>query len=195
MDRLTLIGKIGFEPENKTKKHNAQSSWKKMAMVYIDGDVTDYYAWFINKRYNLTLNKPLRGAHISFINDSIKDLSVNGTKTIEQIESDWNLTKSKWDGKTIPIVIDLNPRTDDRTWWFNIPHDERGLLQGIREELGLGKPFWSLHMSIGYANEKQIHHSIYIHKMLIEENVNSVSEHYARLLLNREIERKDKKRK
>jgi len=165
-DRVSLFGKIEFEPENKTKKHNAQSSWKKMAMVHIDGDVTDYYAWFIKKRYNLTLNKPLRGAHISFINDSIKDLSLNDTRTIDQIDEVWESVKVKWDKQTIPIVLDLNPRTDDRIWWLNIPHDERIILQGIREELGLGKPYWGMHMSIGYANEKQLFHSKYIHQLI-----------------------------
>ena len=49
-------------------------------MVFIDGDVSEYYAWFVKKRYNLTLNKPLRGAHVSFINDSMRDLSQNGQK-------------------------------------------------------------------------------------------------------------------
>jgi hypothetical protein len=137
-----------------------------MAMVFIDGDITEYYAWFINKRYNLVLNKPLRGAHISFINDSIKDMSLDGKRTIEEVDTLWEDVKKKWDGKEIPVVIDLNPRTDDRTWWFNVPHDERGLLQGIREELGLGKPYWGMHMSIGYANEKNIDHSIYIHDLI-----------------------------
>jgi hypothetical protein len=37
---------------------------EKMAMILLDGDVTEYYAWFIQKRYNLILNKPL-GVHIS----------------------------------------------------------------------------------------------------------------------------------
>lgn len=165
-DRLILTGKIGFEPVNKTKKHNDQASWKKTAMVFIDGDITEYYAWFINKRYNLVLNKPLRGAHISFINDSMKDLMVNGTKTQTQAELDWELVKQKWDRQIIPITVDLNPRTDDRTWWFNIPHDKRGLLQSIRGELGLGKPYWGMHMSIGYANEKYIDHSVYIHDLI-----------------------------
>ena len=165
-DRVTFTGKIGFEPENKTKKHSAQASWKKMAMVFIDGDITDYYAWFINRRYNLVLNKPIRGAHISFINDSIKDMSLDGKRTIEEVDILWENIKKKWDGKEIEVVIDLNPRTDDRTWWFNIPHDERGFLQGIREELGLGKPYWGMHMTIGYANEKNIDHSIYIHDLI-----------------------------
>jgi len=165
-DQITLTGKIAFEVENKTKKHNVQSSWKRMAMVHLDGDVTDYYAWFVNKRYNLILNKPLRGGHISFINDSIKDLSINGTKTIEQIDATWEAVKLKWHNQVIPITLDLNPKTDDRIWWLNIPQDERELLHSIRAELGLGRPFWGLHMSIGYANEKNIFHSIYIHDLI-----------------------------
>lgn len=137
-----------------------------MAMVFIDGDVTEYYSWFIEKRYNLILNKPLRGSHISFINDSIKDMSLNGQRTIKEVDELWETVKKKWDGVQIPIVLDISPRTDDRTWWLDIPNDERGLLQGIREELGLGRPFWGMHMSIGYANEKNLFHSEYIHRLI-----------------------------
>ena len=162
-DRLTLTGKIGFEPEDKTKKHKGQSSWKKMAMVFMDGDICEYYAWFLQKRYSIVLYKPLRGAHISFINDSMRDFSQGGTVTDEQIEIVWEKVKKKWDGKEIEIVLDLNPKTDDRTWWLNIPNEERNGLQAIRNELGLGRPFFGMHMSIGYANEKNIDHSTYIH--------------------------------
>lgn len=135
-------------------------------MVFIDGDVTEYYAWFINRRYNLPLNKPQRGAHVSFINDSLKDLSLNGTRSIEEINAKWDEVKAKWDNKIIPITIDLDPRTDDKHWWFNIPNEDRELLQGIRNELGLGRPYWGMHMSIGLANEKNLYHSEYIHRLL-----------------------------
>ena len=166
-NRITLTGKIGFEPEDYTKKHKAQASWKKMAIVFIDGDITEYYSWFIQKRYNLTLNKPLRGAHISFINDSIKDMSLNGQRTIKEVDELWESVKKKWDGVEIPITLDLSPRTDDRTWWLNIPNDERTILQGIREELGLGRPFWGMHMSIGYARPGIMEeHSKYIHDLI-----------------------------
>ena len=165
-DRLTLYGKIIFEPEDKTKKHKDQASWKKMAMVFIDGDICEYYAWFVEKRYNLILNKPLRGAHISFINDSMRDLSLNGKRTNDEIEDIWEAVKIKWDKQNIPIILDLNAKTDDRTWWLNIPNEERDLLQGIRNELGLGRPFFGLHMSIGYANEKMLPHSQYIHRLI-----------------------------
>ena len=166
-NRITLTGKIEFEPEDKTKKHANQASWKKIAMVMVDGDICEYYNWFIKRRYNLVLNKPLRGAHISFINDSMKDLTQNGEKSLEEALNAWETTKNKWDGETIQIVLNLDPITDGRTWWFNVPHNERELLQSIRTELGLGEPFFGMHMSIGYASHGLMEeHGKYIHDLL-----------------------------
>ena len=61
MNKIRLTGKIGFDPQDYTKKHQSQASWKKIAMVFFDGDIPEYYGWFIERRYNLVLNKPLRG--------------------------------------------------------------------------------------------------------------------------------------
>lgn len=165
-ERITLTGRIGFNPEDKTNKHLFQSSWKKIAMVFIEGDVCEYYAWFLQKRYNITLNKPIRGAHVSFINDSIRDLTKNNDNLEEEILQLWEDVKTKWDGKEIDIELDLNPRTDGRIWWLNIPEEEREGLQAIRDELGLDRPFFGMHMSIGYANERNIEQSVYIHELI-----------------------------
>ncbi len=135
-------------------------------MVFIDGDVCEYYAWFLQKRYSITLNKPLRGAHISFINDSMRDLTQNNDKSEEEILQLWEDVKTKWNGKEIDIVLDLNPKTDGRIWWLNIPNEEREGLQAIRNELGLDRPYFGMHMSIGYANEKNIEHNVYIHELI-----------------------------
>ncbi len=143
-----------------------------MAMILFDGDITQYYAWFLERRYNLVLNRPLRGAHISFINDSIRDLTLNGTRSLEESEEVWNRVKKKYHGKKIEVVLDLDPRTDDRTWWLNVPHDERDSIQAIRDELGLKKPYFGLHMSIGYANEQHMGHSIYLHESLKKGYIN-----------------------
>jgi hypothetical protein len=163
-DRIILYGNIGFEPEDHTRKHKDQAAWKKIAMVFIDGDICEYYAWFLKRRYNIVLNKPLRGAHISFINDSMRDLTQKGQISEESALELWETCKQKWDGKEIQIVLDLNPKTDDRSWWLNIPQDERELLHEIRAELGLGRPHFGLHMSMGYARPglNEIH-SKYIH--------------------------------
>jgi hypothetical protein len=135
-------------------------------MVFIEGDICEYYAWFLKKRYDISLNKPIRGAHVSFINDSMRDLTQNNAKSEEEALKLWEDVKTKWDGKEIDIVFDLNPKTNDRTWWLNIPNEERQGLQAIRNELGLGKPFFGLHMSIGYVNEKNIEQSVYIHGLI-----------------------------
>jgi len=141
-------------------------------MVFIDGDVAEYYAWYLKKRYNLVLNKPLRGAHISFINDRMGDMTLNGKRSLDEVNKLWSDVKTKWDGKEIEITLDLNPRTDDRSWWLNIPEDCRGELQSIRNELGLGRPYFGMHMSIGYANEKYIEHSKYIHTLVKKGFIN-----------------------
>lgn len=172
MNYVEIHGKIVFEPEDATKKHKEQASWKKIAMVMIEGDIAEYYAWFLKKRHRVLLNKQLRGAHISFINDSLKDMSLDGKRTPEEVDKLWADVKKKWNGKIIPIILDVSPRTDSQHWWLNIPHEERELLHGIRQELGLDKPYWGLHMSIGYVNEKNLPHSEYIHSLIKNGPIN-----------------------
>jgi len=162
-NNLTYKGKIVFDPKDKTKKHGDQSSWKKMAMIMFDGDITEYYAWFIENRYGLKLNKPLRGAHISFINDSMNDMKKGLLlENDKRVNARWNYVKNIWDGKEIDIVLDLDVRSDGKHWWLNIPNENRNLLHAIRIQLGLDRPHWGLHMSIGYANDRNIEHSRYI---------------------------------
>jgi hypothetical protein len=187
---IKLTGKILFDPEDVTNKHANQSSWKKVAMVLFEGDVCEYYAWFIKKRFNLTLHKPVRGAHITFINDSMRDLSKNGDIKECEVLSKWEFVKNKWDGKDIDVYVNLIPNTDslendDCHWWLIVPHDKRDELQAIREELSLGRPFFGLHMTIGRAvnsmsgvvfepgimkaKEMSVEHSKYIHSLMKNE--------------------------
>jgi len=170
-DTVTYKGKIVFDPDNRTKKHDAQGSWKKVAMVFLYGDICGYYGWFINKRYNLPLAEPLRKAHVSFINDRGSD--TNGK---------WEEVKKKWDGKKIDITLSTDVKTDSTHWWMIVPEDERDQLHDIRAELGLDRPYFGLHMSVGYARnshdevehgtnaEKAIRmnedHSKYIHDLI-----------------------------
>ena len=157
-----MKGKIQFDIENVTKKHISQSNWKKTAIVTMSGDICDYYAWFIKKRFNLILNPPLRGPHITIINDRTSDMN-----------NKWDEVKSKWAGKEINIYLYISPRTDSNDknssghWWLNLPEEYRSELHSIRNELGLGRPYWGLHLTLGYANEKNMEHSKYIHRLII----------------------------
>lgn len=165
-NHIIVPGKIIFDPDDVTKKHEEQAVWKKIAMVFVPGDVCEYYAWFLNKRFNLQLNKPLRGAHISFINDSRKDFRKLINRTDAQIDADWERVKEKYNKRKVDITLDISPRTDDKHWWLNIPEEERYPLQNIRNELCLSRPFFGMHLSIGYCNEKNIDHSKYIHHLI-----------------------------
>ena len=157
---IELKGKIWFDPKNVTKKHNNQAEWKRMAMVMFEGDASEYYAWFIKKRYNLILNRPLRGAHISFINDSVRDMGDKADK--------WDEVKDKYNGMEVKLILDTDVRSDGKHWWLPVESESRKPLLDIRSELGLGKPFYGMHMTIGYANEKNIEHSKYILSLITE---------------------------
>ena len=160
---ITYRGKIHFDPADVTKKHEKQANWKRIAMILLGGDVTEYYSWFIKKRYGLELNKPMRGAHITFINDSLNDIKKGlGTDDNKLVELKWNEVKEKWDNKEIDVVLNLDIRSNIHHWWLIVDHAYREPIHNIRKELGLGRPFFGLHMSIGYANEKNIKHSEYI---------------------------------
>lgn len=167
MDNLVkFYGKIKFDLEDKTKKHVLQSSWKKTAMVMFDGDdICSYYSWFILKRYSIILNKPLRGSHTTFISDSMKDLS-QGSKSIEQVNELWDNVKNKWNGKDICLTFDVSPRFGGEYAWLNVHEEHTKELDEIRKELGLGKPFFKYHLTLGYANEKNLPHLEYIHGLI-----------------------------
>jgi len=162
---VTLSGVIEFEPINRTKKHAYQASWKRIAMVIMEGDITEYYAWFLKKRFNLEILKPLRGAHISFINDSVRDIN-SGEGDLEYRDLLWNQLKSKCNGQHIEVTLDLNPRSDGLTWWLNIPEEHRKQLHEIRNEIGLSRPYFGLHMTVGNAHPKHEEHSEYILQLL-----------------------------
>lgn len=166
---ITLKGKILFDPVNKTKKHDKQSSWKKIVLIEFESEfynngICDYYAWFIKKRYSINLNSPLRKAHVSLINDSIKDIGDDIDK--------WDEFKRKYNNKEIEIRLNNDPRTDSNDsnstghWWLRICKESEKKLISIRNEIGLGKPFYPFHMTIGHANEKNIEQSKYIHRLI-----------------------------
>ncbi len=160
---VTYKGIIQFDLENLTNKHIKQADWKKTCMLLLEGEIFQYYQWFILKRYNLQLNKPLRESHISFINDRFTD--VKG-ETLENKELLWNSIKSKYNGKEMNITLNVDVRTNAEHWWLNVVESSRNDLQLIRNELGLSLPYFGLHMTVGHANEKNIHHSEYIHRLL-----------------------------
>jgi len=144
-----LRGKIEFDPINVTKKHNKQSSWKKVALVkFEDCDLYAYYSWFLEKRFNLKLNKPLRGTHITIINDIVDDEIYAQAREV-------------FHNKEIRILYDPTLiRSNGEHWWLKVYSDDA---KNIRTAMGLTPdPYFGLHLTIGLATHLQAEHSKYI---------------------------------
>jgi hypothetical protein len=146
-----IIGKIEFDPINVTRKHDTQSTWKKVAIVKFDinDDTYAYYSWFLKKRFNLNLNKPLRGTHLTIINDIVDDdFYKMGRELFHEKE-----IKIQYD----PSIIRSNKKGH---WWLKAHCDDA---HNIRSVMGLDpNPYFGLHITIGLATHLQLEHSRYI---------------------------------
>jgi hypothetical protein len=121
-------------------------------------DICDYYSWFIWKRHGLKLNRPIRGPHVSFINDHVKS-----------INSKWNETRQGWNNKKIKIELNLDARTDGEHWWLNVTENSRHYLTRIRNLVGLGRPYYGMHMSIGRVRD--LEEGKYVQRMIERGNI------------------------
>lgn len=145
-----IKGRLEFDPVNVTRKHLAQSSWKRTAMVRFDCDLTQYYSWLIERRFNLKINKPLRGTHFTIIND--------------RFESDeiYSQCRQMFHGKEITVSYDptLIRANDKGHWWLKADSDDA---RNIRVVTGLDpNPYFGFHITIGLATHLQLEHSQYI---------------------------------
>ncbi len=144
---IEVTGNIKFEPEHVTKKHIKQYDWKRTAIVHTECDLYLYYAWFIRKRFNLELIRPLRGTHMTFINEVVD---------YEKFEE----AKKIFDNKPLKFYHGIEPRSNGDHWWLRAYSQEA---EEIRTMLGLERhPFFTFHVTIGRAAENILPHSRYI---------------------------------
>jgi hypothetical protein len=147
---LKLKGILDFEPQDVTSKQRRQSSWKRTAIIKTGCDMDRYYAWFLKKRFNLELNKNIRGSHVTFISDKLE-------------KSVFDQASKIFNGKEVEFFIDTEPRSSGLHWWLNAFCPDA---ESIRESIGLTRdPYFGFHLTIGYANERNIEHSKYILKI------------------------------
>jgi len=149
-----LKTKIVFDPKELTTKHKKQAAWKNVVICETKCNMHEYYAWIIQKRFNLILNKPIRNPHITIINDIVND-----KYAYEEL-------KKLLNGKELIFKYDPTLiRTNGKHWWIKAECDD---VANIRTIVGLNpKPTFGLHITIGLANEKNIDHSNYILKEVI----------------------------
>lgn len=149
-------GVIEFSPPHFSKKHQAQESWKKVAILKTNDDLDCYYAWFLKKRFNLVLNPSGRGSHITFVCEPVND----------EIFEKFKLLYNNIDAN---FSIDLEPRSNGSHWWLKAYSKD---LEFIRESMGLPTSRKvGLHLTLGFANDLQIEFSNYILNTIKFHNV------------------------
>jgi hypothetical protein len=136
--------KIVWNVEDVTNKHILQSSWKRVVIANIEGELCDYYRWFILKRFGVSLNPPLRGPHITIVNDKIEDF--------ESFDKRVNELKTRYSFINIED-LDLSVRYGPEHIWFRCLAPD---VMNLREELGLGKPHMGFHVTIGSYRKNQL---------------------------------------
>lgn len=153
MEWIKVKGKLIYDPDHKTKKHQEQGEWKRTAMAFIDGgELSNYYAWFIEKRFKIKLSTPLRGTHLTVISDRFK------------FDVLYQVSKSKYNKKILDIEYNPDVRTDGKHWWLNArcPQAEE-----IRFNAGLDKkPYFGFHITIGRPHQNDCDQSHYIHDLI-----------------------------
>lgn len=147
MNRNLIISKgiLKFDPPNLTKKHDKQGSWKKTAMVFLNDDTSRYYQWFIERKFSLLqgkdgksnwLNSPIRGAHVTIINDRIDDMDV------------WDMLQEKYHNTEVNFFYDIQNglRNNGNHIYYKV---ECPMGDVIRKCGNLGDPYFGFHLTIG----------------------------------------------
>lgn len=147
MNLVMSKGKMVFDPINRTKKHNKQN-WKRTAMIVVEDDTFAYYQWFIEKKYPLIqgvsgdtkwLNPPLRGTHVTIINDMVgRDLT----------DEKYKEAKELYDGEEVYFFFDPvdGIRNNGEHIFFKV---ECPMGMEIRKKAGLTNPYFGFHITIG----------------------------------------------
>lgn len=155
MSILELTGTLVFDPPDRSAKHKRQSEWKSHAMLLFDGEDHLYYSWFIERAYGLALVRPLRGAHVTFVNDRTAEISSDA----------WERLRATSGSVSASVALSTDVRTNGRHWWLRV--ESAPALEDMRQELGLRRtPFWTMHMTVGYANDRDQERSEQLHRSI-----------------------------
>ena len=151
---LAIPTTIIFDPRHWTAKHHKQASWKVSVICETDGEIDLYYAWLLRKRFSLVLNQPLRKAHVTIVNDRILDKDAYKAAKLQYNRMQ---TTFSYDPEDV--------RTNGQHWWINVTNPD---VADIRKACGFAPdPYFKLHFTIGYANDKHLVHSRYIHDSIL----------------------------
>lgn len=145
MIKVDVILKYDPKPLTGDATKMLKSWW---LIAFVEGEVSEYYAWFLKKQTGIILQKPAWGSHVSVVRGE------------EPVNKDlWK----KYDNEVITIEYDPDVRTNSDHWWLRVTSER---MFDIREELGLiRKHELSLHLTLGRPIPRHEVVSEYFHKV------------------------------
>lgn len=135
MQAAQCNGKFFFSPHRPGLK-KLHRSFHNGIILKVDNSITDYYSWWLDRKFGVQLSKPAWGTHVTVVSDRDRLSSFD----------QFNLLKNKIDQKIIKIEHKVEVRKQWQFWILDVvPSDE---LISIRRALGLKEniPF---HITIG----------------------------------------------
>ena len=145
MKTIKSHGIITFDPESiKDPSGKMFKPW--WMIIKVDGDIVEYYSWWLEKRFGIKLQRPAWGAHISVIRNEESPV--------------WDKFKEKLNNKEIIFEYIPEPRSNGKHWWLKVTSDE---ILKIREDMGyLEDMKFAPHLTIGMPTPKTLDQSYYI---------------------------------
>ena len=140
-----ISGKLIFDPMLNGKP--CEPYW---AIIQLECDISEYYAWFLQRRYGISVIKPLWGPHVSVIRGEICDKLI------------WDKFKSEFNNKDIQFEYENGFKTNGQHWWLRVVCDE---MKQMRENMGYQSNGIGLHLTIGKPKPLHIQQTQYIHTL------------------------------
>lgn len=144
---IKSYGTITFDPE--PIKDPTGKMFKPWWMIIkVECDITQFYSWWLEKRYGIKLQRPAWGAHISVIRNEMSEV--------------WDVFKNKLDGGLLNFEYDPIPKSNGQHWWLKVFSDD---IYKIRNDMGYGEMEFSPHLTIGTPTPKTLEQSYYIWRL------------------------------
>ena len=128
-------GKFIFSPSRPGLK-KTHRAFDNAVILKVDNGISEYYSWWLNRKYGISLSKPAWGTHITVVSDKDR---------VKDIES-FNKIKSSLDGKMIQVPYEVDLRKQWQFWVLEVQPTKEMI--EIRKSLGLRENF-PFHITIG----------------------------------------------
>jgi hypothetical protein len=128
-------GKFFFSPKREGLK-KTHRSFDRGIILKVDNGITDYYSWWLWRKYGIRVSKPAWGTHVTVVSDRDR---VRDIAAFEQLKKELDSTYVK---------LHYNVNIEKHWHFWVLPVIPNHAISKIRNELGLRNDY-PFHITIG----------------------------------------------